>query len=272
MNKGLTLVGYSLRRVRTFVLSVASLLALFQVFLIIIADSLHRNGSFEQLGELMPPFVRQLLGPSFIGFMSFGGIVSLGYFHLAVMGSLVGLSIALGTTPTSEIETGFIDLILSRPVGRHWIITRSILVMVISTVLVLLMMLIGTFGGLNVFATAGATWPKESLILSLASNLALLMLSWNAIAMAIGAASRRRSVAGGLVGILALTMFLLDYVARAWEPAERVAWLSPFRYYNPFEMLTGEPLSVKNLIVLAGISGCGFAVAYVLYNRRDITH
>jgi ABC-2 type transport system permease protein len=67
-------------------------------------------------------------------------------------------------------------------------------------------------------------------------------------------------------------MFLLDYVARAWGPAERVAWLSPFRYYNPFEMLTGEPLSVKNLIVLAGISVCGFAVAYFVYNRRDITH
>ena len=103
-------------------------------------------------------------------------------------------------------------------------------------------------------------------------NLALLMLSWNAIAMAIGAASRRRSVAGGLVGILALTMFLLDYVARAWQPAERVAWVSPFRYYNPFEMLTGAPLSVKNLLVLAGISGCGFAAAYVFFDRRDITH
>ena len=89
--------------------------------------------------------------------------------------------------------------------------------------------------------------------------------------MSIGAASRRRSVAGGLAGLLALTMFLLDYVARAWEPAERVAWLSPFRYYDQFEMLAGGALSVRNLIVLAGISVCGFAVAYFLYNRRDIT-
>jgi len=272
MNKGLILTGYSLRRVRILVLSMALLLAVFQVFLIIVAGSIHRNGSFEQLGGLMPPFVRQLLGPSFIGLMSFGGIVSLGYFHLAVMGSLVGLSIALGTTPTSEIETGFIDLILSRPVARHWIITRSIAVMLVSTVAVLSMMLIGTWGGLNVFAAAGATWPDKSLILSLASNLALLMLCWNAIAMAIGAASRRRSVTGGLAGLLALTMFLLDYVARAWEPAERVAWLSPFRYYDPFEMLAGAALSARNLVVLAGISVCGFAVAYFIYSRRDITH
>ena len=92
-----------------------------------------------------------------------------------------------------------------------------------------------------------------------------------ALAMAIGSAARRRSVAGGLVGLIALAMFLLDYVARAWEPAERVAWLSPFRYYSPFELVMGNPLSLKNLLVLAGISVSGYAFAYWLFSRRDIS-
>jgi ABC-type transport system involved in multi-copper enzyme maturation permease subunit len=107
------------------------------------------------------------------------------------------------------------------------------------------------------------------LILSLVINLALLMLCWNAIAMAIGSAARRRAlrVAGGL---FALAMFLY-YVARAWEPAERVAWLSPFRYYSTFELVMGNPLSVKNMLVLAGIALSGYALAYVLFSRRDIS-
>ena len=272
MTAGLTLIAYSLKRVRTLVAAMAALLAIFQVFLIVIAGSIQRNGSFEQLSELMPAFVRQMLGPSFLALMSFGGIVSLGYFHLAVMGSLVGVSIALGTTTTSEIEIGFIDLILSRPVARHWMITRSIAVMLISIITILCIMMIGTWVGVSLLAPLGAILPTRELIFSLALNLGLLMVCWNGIAMAIGAASRRRSVAGGLAGLLALTMFLLDYVARAWEPAEQVAWLSPFRYYSPFELVMGNPLSIKNLVVLAGTAVCGFSIAYIIFSRRDISH
>jgi ABC-2 type transport system permease protein len=272
MKAPLILVVYSLKRVRTLVIAMAVLLAVFQVFLIAVAGSIQSSGSFEQLAELMPPFVRQMLGSSFVSLMSFSGIVCAGYFHLSVMGSLIGLSIAIGTMPTSEIEIGFMDLILSRPVGRHWIITRSIITMLISTVAVLGMMLIGTWAGLNWLAAAGAAQPSWKLVLSLATNLAVLMISWNAIAIAIGAAARRRGAAGGLAGLLALAMFLLDYIARAWEPAQRVAWLSPFRYYSPFEMLTGDALSAKNLLVLASIAVCGFALAYVFFSRRDISH
>ena len=47
--------------------------------------------------------------------MSFSGIVCLGYFQLAVMGALIAIAVTLATTPASEVETGFMDLILARP-------------------------------------------------------------------------------------------------------------------------------------------------------------
>jgi ABC-2 type transport system permease protein len=72
--------------------------------------------------------------------------------------------------------------------------------------------------------------------------------------------------------LLALTTFLLDYVARAWKPAESAGWLSPFRYFTPFDLLMGTPLQVKNLLVLAGIGAAGFVLAYVFFSRRDISH
>ena len=271
--KGLViLLAHSLKRVRILVLAMAALLAVFQVVLIVVAASIQTSGSFRQLGDLMPPFVREMIGPSFAGLMSFSGIVCVGYFHLAVMGSLVGLSIAIGTMPTSEIETGFMDLILSRPLARHWIVTRSIVVMIMCAVLVLGTMIIGTWVGLNWLAPRDVEWPSSHLILSLVVNLGVLMLCWNGIATAIGSAARRRSVAGGLAGFLSLAMFLLDYVARAWAPAEQIAWLSPFRYYSPFELVMGNRLPAKNILVLAGIAVSGFGLAYVLFSRRDISH
>ena len=271
MNPTLVLMVYSLKRVRTLVVAMSVLLAAFQVLLIVVAGSIQSSNSFEQLGEFMPPFVRQLMGPSFLSLMSFSGIVCIGYFHLAVMGSLVGLAISLGTMPTSEIEIGFIDLILSHPIARRRLITRSILVMTVCTLAVLAMMVLGTWSGLIWFAPRTVVWPTPQMILSLVLNLAALMLCWNAIALAIGSASRRRGVAGGLAGLAALAMFLLDYVARAWDPADRFAWLSPFRYYSPIDLVIGNPLPANNMLVLMAIALCGYALAYVLFSRRDIS-
>jgi ABC-2 type transport system permease protein len=245
-------------------------LALFQIFLIVIGRSIDRSGSFEQLSALIPPFIRQLMGPSLASFMSFRGIVSLGYFHLAVMGSLIGLSISVATMTASEIEIGFMDLILARPLARHRVITRSILLLSISIAGTLAMMLIGTWAGLILLAGSDAVMPEPGLILALAANLALLILCWGGVALAISAASRRRAVAGSITGLLALTTFLLDYVARAWQPAESLAWLSPFRYYNPFDIVTSGQSQPQNLLVLSGVALAGFCAAYYLFSRRDI--
>ncbi|HYL34640.1 MAG TPA: hypothetical protein VEV17_01865 [Bryobacteraceae bacterium] len=265
------LLGYSLRRVRSLVLAVGLLLGGFQLVLIAVANSLQGSDAFGQLENLVPPFARELMGPSVTAMLSFQGIVCLGYYHLAVMGSLVALSISLATMPTSEVETGFIDLILARPLARHWIITRSILVVVLCTAGPVVLMMAGTWIGLGTLVRAGVAWPSAKLILSLVANLGLLLLCWGGIAMAIGSVSRRRGVAGGLAGFAALATFLLDYVGRIWRPVESVAWLSPFRYYSPSDLVMGNPLPRSNLWALAGTAVAGYALAYLLFSRRDIS-
>jgi ABC-2 type transport system permease protein len=272
MSPPLVLLVYSLKRVRTMVAVMGVLLGIFQVFLILVAGSIHRSQAFEQMGALMPPFVRELVGPAFTSLLSFQGIVCVGYFHVAVMGALIALSIVQGTTVSGEVESGFVDLILARPVSRHWMITRSIVVMMLSTLALLLMMMLGTWAGLKALAPVTAASPRPGLILSLAANLAVLMCCWHSIALAVASASRRRSVAGLLAGFLALAAFLLDYVARAWTPAASAGWLSPFRYYSPFELLMGKALPLGNILVLVGISLAGFGTAYVLFSRRDLMH
>ena len=265
------LLGYSLRRIRAMVIAMGAVLACFQVILILVANSIQGSNAFGEIEALVPPFARELMGPSFAGMMSFKGIVCLGYFHVAVLASLVALSIAFATVPASEVETGFIDLILSRSVARHWIVTRSILVVLLSTIALLMTMMAGTWAGLRLLAPSGAEWPPASLILSLAVNLGLLVLCWAGVAMAIGSVSRRRGTATGLAGFSALVTFLLDYVGRVWKSAEPLARLSPFRYYSPFDLLMGTPIPASNLWVLAMTALTGFALAYVLFNGRDIS-
>jgi beta-exotoxin I transport system permease protein len=270
MKSTFILLRHSLKRVRVLVLVMGVLLGGFQLVLILVAGSIQKSNSFDQVGSLIPDFMRNLMGPSFVGLMSFSGIVCVGYFHIAVMGALVGLTIAVATEPASEIETLFMDLILSRPIARHCVITRSVLLLMICAAFVLAMMMLGTWSGLYFLAPSDADWPTSTLICSLALNLGMLMLCWGGIALALTSGARRRSVAGSFAGLLALTTYLLDYVARVWEPAEKIALLSPFRYYNPLDMIMGREVSTHNLLVLAGIAGCGVAVAYVLFSKRDV--
>ncbi len=148
MTAPMLLLAHTLKRFRTLLLAMGLVLAGFQFLLILAARSIQASGGFNQLGAMLPAFARELMGPAFTSMMSFAGIVCVGYFHLSVMAALLAISIALATTPTSEIESGFIDLILSRPLGRHWIIMRSIALLILSIAALLAMMLAGTWAGL----------------------------------------------------------------------------------------------------------------------------
>ena len=89
--------------------------------------------------------------------------------------------------------------------------------------------------------------------------------------MALGAAYRR-SVASATTGLLALAAFILDYTGRLWPPADQLAWLSPFRYFVPFDLVMGSPLPVENILVLLAVALTGFTIAYLLFTQRDISH
>lgn len=272
MSRRWVLLSHSLRRARTMVLLTGLLLSAFQVMLVFVARFIANSGGFEQLTALLPPFARELMGPYLTSFMSFAGIISAGYIDLGVLGAFAAVVVAIGTVPAAEVESGFVDLILARPLPRHWLITRTILVMLLATLTMLTMMVLGTWLGLEWLAPRTAKWPTPKLVLSLAGNLGLLMLSLGAIALAISAASRRRSIASALVGFLAVTGYLLNYVARMWKPARSVAWLSPFRYYAPFDLVMGRSIPLNHILILATICVLGCAAGYLLFARRDISH
>ena len=125
MRATLTLAMHSLRRMRVIALAMGAVLVGFQFLLTQVAVVLDRNQAFGALSSLVPDFLREVAGPSMLAFMSFSGIVALGYFHPIVLSSLLGLTIAIATEPAGEVETRFDDLTLTRPVLRGAIIDRK---------------------------------------------------------------------------------------------------------------------------------------------------
>jgi ABC-2 type transport system permease protein len=263
-------MGHSLRRIRSVLIGLGALLAAFQFLLTEVAAYFTRQGAFNQLSELIPDFVRTAIGPEALAFTSFTGIVALGYFHPIVITSLVGLMIAIATEPVGEIEMRFVDLTLARPLQRREIVSRTLLALGAAGMLMLALMVAGTWSGLACCAPAGAEPPSLRLIVSLASSLAMLMACWSGVTLAIGMATRRRSVASAVAGVLALGTYLLDYLGRAWQPAATLSMLSPFHYFEPMTLVMGQPADGRNAVVLIGIGLAGVVISYILMGRRDI--
>jgi ABC-type transport system involved in multi-copper enzyme maturation permease subunit len=270
IRRTLVLVGHSLRRIRSALIVLAVLLAGFQFLLTQVASYLMRRNGFSQLSDFIPDFIRTAVGPEALAFMSFSGVVSLGYFHPIVMTALVGITIAIATEATGEIEMRFVDLTLARPLPRQALVIRTIVVLAIAGALMLVAMIAGTWTGLSCCVPADAEPPGFGVFVRLVISLATLITCWGGITLAIGSASRRRSVAASIAGVLALTAYLLDYLGRAWQPAATVSRLSPFHYFEPMGVLTTGSLSVTNVALLVIVGIAGALASYVAIGRRDI--
>ncbi len=270
MRGAFLLFRLSLKRARLLLVTTGLLLALVQMLRVHIAEQVHSAGQFDQLTALLPPSVREILGSALSSIMSFNGIVCGVYFDTGFILALLALAIALSTLPASEIETGFADLILARPLARPWLITRTIALVLFSILLMLLMIMGGTWAGLEVFAPPDAPWPTARQTVYLALTLGTLLACWSGVAMAFGAAYRR-GVASAITALIAFAALILDWARRAWPPLDWIAWLSPFRYFNPYGLVAGEPLQVENLLVLWAIAATGYTLAYFIISQRDIS-
>lgn len=270
MRSAWLLFRLSLKRVRILLAAAGLLLAGFQLLRVLIAASIHKSGEFAEIAALLPPIIRTIVGPALTSVVSFKGVICGGYFDLGIVLALIGLVIALSTVPASEIETGFADLILARPMARHWLISRTLALVLFSILLMLFMTMAGTWTGLAFFAPPDASGFPWALSGRLAVNLGMLLLAWSGVAVALGAACRR-GVAASIASLLAFATLLLDYAQKLWPPLEVIGWISPFTYSTPFELIMGDPLQLENVLVLWAISMTGYALGYLILSQRDIS-
>jgi ABC-type transport system involved in multi-copper enzyme maturation permease subunit len=263
----LALTGHSLRRRRGLLVALALVLIVFQVLMVLTAKNYEETGGFRAMASLMPQFIAQLTN---MLAMTFAGFVLFGYSHPILQFFLIAMAISIGTEPVAEIETRFVDLMMSRPLRRATIVARTVLVLLISMALAVGTLMAATFAALWLFAPANVPLPHARTIAALSLNLWLLVLAWGGMALGLASFSKRRATAATICGFLAFGTFVLDYAGKFWKAIEPASRLSPFHYFNSFALIGGRALAASDVAALATMFAVPAVLAVALYARRDL--
>jgi ABC-2 type transport system permease protein len=171
-----------------------------------------------------------------------------------------------GSAIAGEEESGRLDLTLAHPVSR-W----SVLAQRFAAIVVAMLLVCGTLA-LALIAISGPAQLDEigpANLIAAAIHLALLGIVFAALALGVGAATGRRSLAYAVVAIIAVGGFLGNNLGPA---VEGLAWLrdiSPFHYHAG-----GVPLRngivLADAVVLAMASLALVVAGGVALDRRDL--
>lgn len=246
------------------------LLCGFQIIIVGQAAEIERSNAFGRMAELLPAFLQRGLGSRAMLLASFKGTVAFGYFHPVVCMLVAVLAMYLAVELAHEVESGLVDLELSRPVPRHRLVSRSVVLMIGALAVAVLLMAAGTSLGMRFFGAGDLALPPPSVRAWMLFNLFAIGACFGAFALLVASWSSRWTTALTLVVLMAVVLYCLDFLAIGWDPMKKIAWLSPFHYYPALDVLAGNAPMGRNLGILFSSAAVMTAAAYWQFHRRDL--
>jgi ABC-type transport system involved in multi-copper enzyme maturation permease subunit len=241
----------------------------FQIIIVGQAAEIERSNAFGRMAELLPGFLQRGLGSRAMLLASFKGTVAFGYFHPVVCMLVAVVAMYLAVEVAHEVESGLVDLELSRPVPRHRLLTRSVVLMLGALAAAVLLMAAGTSLGMRFFGGDLALPPPEVRARMLL-NLFAVGSCFGAFALLVASWASRWTTALTVVVLMAVVLYCLDFLAIGWPPMRNIAWLSPFHYYPALDVLAGDAPMARNLAILFSSAAVMTAAAYWQFQRRDL--
>jgi len=165
-----------------------------------------------------------------------------------------------------EAENGTLDLVLSHPVPRAWLVVAKALVFLVSVTLLVVASGVALQAGL---AAAGTTFsmPRICLVLLQAALVPLAIGGYSLLFSCLFLSTGKAAAVGGL---LTLAFYAIDLLSRT---VEGIGWLgnvSLFHFYQPEHILFTGHLDWTGVGVCSLVAVGTVAAAAVTFQRRDI--
>lgn len=265
----IALLGLHWRRHRVVMVALAAGFFAFGWVVTRFAPGAEQAELMQQLFALMPRGLIAIAGEELVATLTARGMLGFGYQHPFVFIMTAAWVVRVSAASLAgEIDRGTMDLLAVRPVGRSWFVTAGFIAMLAG----LTVIVAAGWGGM---AYGLATRPQLEVhggeYVPVAAGLWLTMLAFGAVGFAISASRRTAGTAIGWTSGVVAVSFVLDYVAKAWQPA---AWLRPvslFSHLTPRRILA-EGLGAQggSVLVMLLTMAAALTAAYLIFERRDL--
>jgi ABC-2 type transport system permease protein len=220
------------------------------------------GGSIGQLN--LPKGVTELLGGADYGTIAGWMRSEIGAVYGPLVIAATAITGAVGSTAGEE-EDGILGLTLAYPIER-W---RLVLAKACAVAVSIAMIALGTFVGLVAGVAVGGGGVGVGHLAALALHLALYGCAIGALALALTAATGRRTVALGAAAAFGVVTFLVNGFAPLVHAVAWLKYVSPFYYYSGHDPIS-RGVDLGDLAILAAASIALTAVAMVQIGRRDL--
>lgn len=206
--------------------------------------------------------------------------LTVGYVHPLVLTILCVWAIGRAAGAIAgELDKGTMELLLAQPIARWRVIDSHLIVDMITIPLVCLCMWAGTLLGAYAYdlaaLTANEIKPVDAWRFGRAlPSVGALLFALSGCTMFLSAAGRSRTRVLGLAVVLTLLQFLVNLIGQVWPAIEPLRPFTVFYYYQPQGIILGAPdavwQTVRNVAVLGAVGFVGYALALVVFSRRDL--
>lgn len=221
------------------------------------------QSALDQYMRSLPEAFRELFGTDY---SSPAGYLRAEFF--SSLGVLVFLLLAIGVGARGiggEEEVGTLELLLAFPVRRRAVLLSKLVAVAATSAVVAVVLWIA-------LAVTGPAFDLEVPVLDLGAGILMLWLlglAFGAIALAVGAATGRRSTALVVTGVLAAVSYLVNLFGPVVDALRPVRPLSLFRWYlDPDPLTTG--LHATPVLILLAVTAAATLLGLARFERRDV--
>lgn len=241
----------------------AAALALAATYAAIYPSIVESQSALDQYMQSLPEAFRELFGTDY---SSPTGYLRAEFF--SSLGVLVFLLLAIGAGARAiggEEEAGTLELLLALPVRRRDVLLSKLAAVAASSAIVAVVLWVA-------LAAMGPAFDLDVPFVDLGAGILMLWLlgfAFGALALAVGAATGRRSTALVVTGVLAAVSYLVNLFAPAVDALGPVRPLSLFRWYlDPDPLTTG--LHAAPVLVLVAVAAGATIAGLLAFERRDV--
>ena len=263
-----TLLRFWTRRIILAWILIAFWIFLFQIIVCGIVHDNEKVKAFLQYIELLPAFIKALLGGEALKLGNIAGLIAIGYQEPFIL--LLFMLYAVGV-PTAllagEAQKGNMELILSRQVTKTHVYICVALITILGMAALVLVMFMGTVVATNLYQFDQKV-PLYSFFI-LAINGGILASTAGGIAL-LSAACFQRTTAVSLTIAFLLINYIVNIVA-TWWPS--MAWLYPatiFYYVSDPKIFTETAWPLGDMGVLATLLIVSTILGGIIWQRRDL--